>query len=182
MALEEDEYSLLPAPVYARGFLRSYAGYLGLDAKELLPFFPVGHVDEPKLEPLPKVTAPRVYSTGFLTALAAVGLLVLALAGLYGFGREGGDTLLRGQAETAVLGEEQSAKTTTSEASREVALGDLSGRNLDDAVSVIEDKGLNYVVVAIREPNVPKGWVVEQEPAPGTALAPGEVVTLIISR
>ena len=31
IALEEDDYSALPAPVYARGFVQIYAEYLGLD-------------------------------------------------------------------------------------------------------------------------------------------------------
>ena len=58
-ALEQENFAILPAPVYARGFLRSYSGYLGLDPVELLPFFPVGHVDEPRMEPLPEV---RIFS------------------------------------------------------------------------------------------------------------------------
>lgn len=33
-ALEEERYDLLPAPVFARGFLRQYARYVGLDADE----------------------------------------------------------------------------------------------------------------------------------------------------
>lgn len=36
LALEEDRYADLPAPVYTRGFLRNYATYLGLDAEELV--------------------------------------------------------------------------------------------------------------------------------------------------
>ena len=34
-ALELENFGILPAPVYARGFLRSYAGYLGLEPGEL---------------------------------------------------------------------------------------------------------------------------------------------------
>ncbi|MCS7294862.1 MAG: helix-turn-helix domain-containing protein [Chloroflexota bacterium] len=36
VALEEDDYGALPAPVYARGFLRSYATLLGLDPEPLV--------------------------------------------------------------------------------------------------------------------------------------------------
>ena len=36
VALEEDALERLPAPVYARGYLRAYAGYLDLDADSLL--------------------------------------------------------------------------------------------------------------------------------------------------
>lgn len=35
-ALEEEQFDALPAPVYVRGFLRSYANYLRLDATPLL--------------------------------------------------------------------------------------------------------------------------------------------------
>ena len=68
-ALELEHFSILPAPVYARGFLRSYAGYLGLDPTELLPFFPVGHVEEPKLEPLPEVSLSQVTQLGLLLSV-----------------------------------------------------------------------------------------------------------------
>lgn len=33
-ALEQENYEILPAPVYTRGFLRSYAGYLGVVTKQ----------------------------------------------------------------------------------------------------------------------------------------------------
>jgi cytoskeletal protein RodZ len=32
-ALEEEEFDVLPGDAYAAGFLRTYAGYLGLDAE-----------------------------------------------------------------------------------------------------------------------------------------------------
>ena len=39
-ALEAEQFEVIPAPVYARGFLRSYAQYLGLDPQETLGLFP----------------------------------------------------------------------------------------------------------------------------------------------
>ncbi|MGK2966917.1 MAG: helix-turn-helix domain-containing protein [Tepidiformaceae bacterium] len=39
-ALEAEEFEVIPAPVYARGFLRSYSQYLGLDPQEALSLFP----------------------------------------------------------------------------------------------------------------------------------------------
>ncbi|MBI2766210.1 MAG: helix-turn-helix domain-containing protein [Chloroflexi bacterium] len=39
-ALEAEQFEVIPAPVYARGFLRSYSQYLGLDAQEMLSLFP----------------------------------------------------------------------------------------------------------------------------------------------
>ncbi len=39
-ALEAEQFDVIPAPVYARGFLRSYSQYLGLDPQEMLALFP----------------------------------------------------------------------------------------------------------------------------------------------
>ncbi len=39
-ALEDEDFEALPAPVFARGFLRSYAQYLGLDPTTLVERFP----------------------------------------------------------------------------------------------------------------------------------------------
>jgi cytoskeletal protein RodZ len=38
-ALEDDNLAGLPGPVYARGFLRNYANYLGLDADDVVDMF-----------------------------------------------------------------------------------------------------------------------------------------------
>ena len=40
LALETEQFDVIPAPVYARGFLRSYSQYLGLDPQEMLALFP----------------------------------------------------------------------------------------------------------------------------------------------
>lgn len=39
-SLEDERFDIIPAPVYARGFLRSYSQYLGLDTAPLLARFP----------------------------------------------------------------------------------------------------------------------------------------------
>ena len=39
-ALEAEQFEVIPAPVYARGFLRSYSQYLGLDPQEMLALVP----------------------------------------------------------------------------------------------------------------------------------------------
>lgn len=36
MALEEEQFDVLPGPAYTRGFLRAYADYLGLDAQRFI--------------------------------------------------------------------------------------------------------------------------------------------------
>lgn len=38
-ALEDDRFDILPAPVFAKGFLRQYARYVGLDPEEAINFY-----------------------------------------------------------------------------------------------------------------------------------------------
>jgi len=85
-ALENENFGLLPAPVYARGFLRTYARYLGLEPSDLLPLFPVGYLDVPLLEPMPKVTTPRTWPGSGLLAAGVVAVLLVVVVGLYALG------------------------------------------------------------------------------------------------
>ena len=52
-ALENDDYSMLPGPTFVAAFLRTYAGYLKLDAENLVAEYRRGHEprgrDEPSL-------------------------------------------------------------------------------------------------------------------------------------
>lgn len=47
-ALEAEQFDVIPAPVYARGFLRSYSQYLGLDPQQMLSLFPREGQPEPE--------------------------------------------------------------------------------------------------------------------------------------
>jgi cytoskeletal protein RodZ len=76
-AMEEDRFESLPAPVYAKGYLRTYAAYLGLDADALLtgfsrtsqkPNLALG-LDRSERRPRFVLTTP---------AIAAAGLVLLA--------------------------------------------------------------------------------------------------------
>ncbi len=80
-ALERDDFRLLPAPVFTRGFLRTYTAYLGIDPKEVLALYEA-QVDfslvSPKMKigPPPKKTRPLVKFALVLFILAlAVGIL-----------------------------------------------------------------------------------------------------------
>ena len=76
-ALEADEPELIPAPVYARGYLRTYARYLGLDEESLVAKLPRPVQDPRKTLGLGTLTPrPRVVLSGPAAALA--GLLLLA--------------------------------------------------------------------------------------------------------
>lgn len=188
-ALEQEEFTKLPAPVYARGFLRSYAGYLGLDPGELMPFFPVGHVEEPTLDPLPEVSEPRTWNMSGVLAISVVGLLILLVVALYSVGRE--DTSPAFSPQTATTEEGSSGTITTQDqnppaeaapAGPAAALPDLNGQSLEDAVAIVEETGASYTVVYVREGDVPAGQIVDHQPGPGETVDSGEVVTLFVSQ
>src|SRR4051812_37467757 len=80
-ALEMEDFSIFPAPVYARGFLRTYSRYLGLNPDDLIRVFPNEDlvVD---ITPLPTVTRPttQTFNLNFVVAgLVAVFLIGAAL-------------------------------------------------------------------------------------------------------
>ncbi len=60
-ALEDEAFDIIPAPVYARGFLRSYSQYLGLETARLLARFPQ---EAPPGVPSPSGSPPQGGSAG----------------------------------------------------------------------------------------------------------------------
>ena len=85
-ALEEERWELLPGDAYVKGFLRTYADYLGLDGNLYVEEYNsrFAHPDEqPQL--VPQRFAQRrtpVGGVGFLRPLVAVGVIVAIVAGL----------------------------------------------------------------------------------------------------
>lgn len=83
VALEDGDHQLIPGDVYARGFLRIYGKYLGLDPCELLE--QLRKEEKPREEDfLPQRRVPRKFSA--LPAAILVGALVLMAAAIYYFG------------------------------------------------------------------------------------------------
>ena len=83
-ALERGQYDLLPAPVYARGFMRSYAGYLGLDPAEAVMSMPTELPLPDGLDPMPGLR--RMPSNGMpdldlrlIGVIAGIALLIALL-------------------------------------------------------------------------------------------------------
>jgi len=195
-ALENENFGLLPAPVYARGFLRTYARYLGLEPANLLPLFPVGYVEEPALAPWPKVKTPRTWPSSGLLAGAVVGVLILIVVLLYSLGGQGESShplfgLQTATPETAAVLPEVEAPVTaaavteTPSAPLEILPGtmpDLRAQPLAEAAATLRDMGLSYLVVRVRSSEMPEGHVVRQSLEPGSDFDPNQVVTLEVSR
>jgi hypothetical protein len=76
-ALEDDRFDLLPGDAYVRGFLRTYADYLELDAELFVDEYKARFA--PPEEPLPQLIRRRRIDPHRLTALGTVGA-VLAVA------------------------------------------------------------------------------------------------------
>jgi len=98
-AMEEDRWKALPAPVYARSFLATYARFLGLDGKELVEHYDRTAGEDVHGEPIPLgairaggVTPRRRPLKPTLIVVAALALIVLlgiAIAGSLGGGGGG---------------------------------------------------------------------------------------------
>src|SRR5918999_4055252 len=91
-ALETEDFSIFPAPVYARGFLRTYSRYLGLNPEELIRVFPNGSL-QIDITPLPTVTRPS-------TQMINVNWVVAGLVAVFLLGA--GVLLLNSGPDTAV--------------------------------------------------------------------------------
>ena len=131
-AMEDDAWELLPAPAYARGFLRTYASFLGLDADALVREY--GRYEQaleeapPYAEPLrqpavgPEGLRRRVGGWGVAGAVVALVLGGLIVLGITGGSDTGGDH--RGGGREHGAGERAQASgtaTTTSPATEQPA-------------------------------------------------------------
>jgi cytoskeletal protein RodZ len=85
-ALEQDRFDVLPAPVFAHGFLKEYARYVGLDADEVVNSYLTAQ-DEAEPEEVADAPVVRIRDkkrpTGVLLALAALVLLAVVAALAY---------------------------------------------------------------------------------------------------
>ena len=81
-ALEEERWELLPGDAYVKGFLRTYADYLGLDGNLYVEEYNsrFAHPDEPQLVPERFARTPRLGGGGLLRPLVVVGALVAIVA------------------------------------------------------------------------------------------------------
>ena len=88
-ALEDERFDVLPAPVFAKGFLREYARYVGLDADEVVNTYLTAQSRAEPGEEHAEARATRVrrpsleWTSGLLLALAAA--VILALVALLAY-------------------------------------------------------------------------------------------------
>jgi cytoskeletal protein RodZ len=107
-ALEEEQFEVLPAQTYVKGFLRAYADYLGLDGQLYVDEFNSRYIGGEEETPLRARrtstvnTHRRVESNTILFALVAIGIVTaLALAAAKFGGSKPQNTPLSGAPSTA---------------------------------------------------------------------------------
>jgi cytoskeleton protein RodZ len=80
LAMEEDRFGLLGAPVFARGHLRNYALLVGASERQVLDAFDVGDLPEPTLLPAgERLPAPRARGP-WIAALVVLAATIAAAA------------------------------------------------------------------------------------------------------
>jgi cytoskeletal protein RodZ len=89
VALEDGDYQHLPGDVYARGFIRNYADYLGIPAEELIELYRHERGMSEPIRVVPATSSPRVrgmivpsFFGVFFVVLVLVGASYLALSAL----------------------------------------------------------------------------------------------------
>lgn len=186
-ALEGARFEVIPAPVYARGFMRSYARYLGMDPEAAVETIPKDLPRPAGLEPMPGMrrTAPPALpalpamNPPLLAGLVAVAVLVVVALFMFSpfGGDEGGDSPI---IQTQVQGGTPSAAATVPpfEAGR---TPNFIGVSRAEAERVLRAAGATPLIVEAAN-EAPAGTVFDQDPEPGAALADGAIVTLYLSQ
>ena len=191
-ALEAERFDVLPAPVYARGFLRSYARYLGLDVDATLALMPGDLPRPPDLEPsaglmrgpsssLPAL--PSLNSPAFVAVLAIALLVALAFFALPRL-RDGDDAPATPSpaAETAATATATAPAPAATVPPFEVGeTPNFIGVDRDEATELLTQLRLSFVVIEVPTNEAPAGRVFGQSPQPGATIEAGDDVTLIVS-
>ncbi|KAB8145119.1 helix-turn-helix domain-containing protein [Chloroflexia bacterium SDU3-3] len=77
VALEDGDYQHLPGDVYARGFIRNYAGYLGMGAEELIELYRVDRGSTDPIKVVATTSTPKIRGL-FVPSFFGVFFVVIA--------------------------------------------------------------------------------------------------------
>lgn len=103
-AIEDEEWDVLPGGVYTRGFIRTYASFLGLDGDRLVGDYRESvepwhrDVDEPQAQSQSGAGGsggPRGVALAGLVVLAVIAVAVIVIVAIPGGGGEGGPAVQR---------------------------------------------------------------------------------------
>ena len=80
-ALEKDRFDVLPAPVFAKGFLREYARFVGLDDEEVVNYYLASQSDAPVEEEEASTKGATTPSPPYALYLGLAVVLLFAIVG-----------------------------------------------------------------------------------------------------
>lgn len=193
-AIEDGRFTDIPAPIYARGFVRSYARHLGLDPEQCVAAMP----DLPRpigLEPMPglrRTVAPVLPAVNLPVAggiAAALLLAVLAYLFLPGLGGDSGvPTDEATPTATATVPGDSTATTVPGEAPITATIPPFDPGTAPDFTGVTRETAQATLATLEVTPlfvdaasDAPAGTIFDQSPSPATDLQPGDVITLFVS-
>jgi transcriptional regulator with XRE-family HTH domain len=190
-ALEAGKLEELPAPVYARAFMRTYAQYLGLNASSFVQRLP-GARPEPDLPPLPDVAreaAPLLSASWIVAGVVVVLLLVFGLILFWNRGGDGEEAVTSGPPQveepSGEGGEVVEPPLGEQPAPVDVQQGVVPAveeQHVLAAIVAVREAGLRYIVFEVENDDAPEKTVFSQSPSPGTRAEDSTVVTLLVSR
>jgi transcriptional regulator with XRE-family HTH domain len=197
-ALEAERWDTLPAPVYTRGFLRSYGRHLGLDAEELVAGLPADLPRPAGLEPLPGLRhiggTPPLEALNARMVLAIVTAIAVVVAAavlalqLRGGGSDDGDAPLGTPTPTptAAAASPGDAGTVvgavvTVPPAEEGTTPDFVGVSLETARAHLGELGFTPAVIEVATAEASASRVFAQSPEAGEPLREGAIVTLVVS-
>ena len=179
-ALESGQYEVMPAPVYARGFMRSYADYLDMDPAEAVMAMPDSLPPPDGLEPIPGLRRTPSSKLPVLDRRLVVfffGVMLSIALVLWNAPSFGGGT---GLPELSKI-EDDSRISNQIPPFTDGTMPDLKGVDRVRAIALLEELGLEMQIIETANINIPAGQVFQQAPEPKEAIATGELVTLVIS-
>ncbi len=197
-ALEQEDFSVFPAPVYARGFLRSYSQFLGLNPADVLALYPSPQSSQEPVAPIQRSTTTRLPQPSRAPAVLSIAIVILLvilgtvyIASSIG-GGDGGSvvrsitdspTATRTTRPTTTRTAKSTPETSETPGTRAPSgtVPELTGVSKEDAEATLVELGVPYVLVELENDTVDSGMVFDQTPAVGTQIDAGVAVTLLIS-
>jgi hypothetical protein len=184
-ALEEADWASLPEPLYVKGFLRSYARYLGLDPLSIMAQYD-RLVSSPRTKPVvrPAVSPLRLGAnawTGLVIGLIVFGAFAAGLIYLY---RQYSASIVP-PTPVAILDIPTPAPTPTATPLPllQVAVPDLVNRELSLVELDLRALGLKLEVGDRRfDTRIASGRVITQSTPAGIKLRQGDTITVVLSK
>jgi hypothetical protein len=184
-ALEEADWGSLPEPLYVKGFLRSYARYLGLDPLNVIAQYDrLSSVPRTKPVVRPAVSPLRLGAnawTGLVIGLIVFGAFAVGL--IYLYRQYSASTVPPTPVAILAIPTPTPTATTTPLPLLQVGVPDLVNRELSLVELELRALGLKLEVGDRRfDTRIAAGRVITQSAPAGLKLRQGETVTVVLSK